>query len=401
MAKQKRGGLGRGINSLLGESLGEIAQKDERIEQRDDAHQEQVPMQSSQNNQPEHSYPRKFETEISEEAVEKATIKERPAASSVDSFAVSHPLHVEQNHQHSVVRNSDINRRPYIEEDDHVTIKGVVSRETTRQTSSHKSEEVPIDQVFPNPDQPRTHFNPQEIDELAQSIEREGLLQPVLVRKVDNGYQIIAGERRWQACKKLQLKTIPIREKNVEDDKALELALIENIQRSDLNPIEEAYGYKRLMERKGMTQSEVAQAVSKGRSTIANALRLLELPEDAQQLLFEEKITAGHARAILSIPTPEGRAKLTQKLKEEKLSVRETEAIARLLSGQAKSDNDKAKRVPLPASYKRAARELRETLQTNVRIKTVKGKNKIEIEFKDESELERLFERLSSKIETV
>lgn len=123
------------------------------------------------------------------------------------------------------------------------------------------------------------------------------------------------------------MEEVPVRFWEADNDKALELALIENIQRSDLNPIEEAYGYKRLMERKGMTQSEVAQTVSKGRSTIANALRLLDLPEEAQQLLFEEKITAGHARAILSVDDAEGRKKLTEKLKNEKLSVRETEAI--------------------------------------------------------------------------
>jgi len=144
-----------------------------------------------------------------------------------------------------------------------------------------------------------------------------------------------------------------------------------------------------MMERGNMTQSEVAQAVSKGRSTIANALRLLELPEDAQQLLFEEKITAGHARAILSIPDKEGRRKLTDKLIEEKLSVRETEAIARLLSG--KNDAKKTNRPPAPKSYKTVARALRESLDTNVRIKSIKGKNKIEIEFKDEADLERLF----------
>lgn len=218
--------------------------------------------------------------------------------------------------------------------------------------------EVELSKVQPNPDQPRTHFKPEEIEELANSIKKEGLLQPILVNKVGDHYQIIAGERRWQACKSLDMKTIPVRFWTADNDKALELALIENIQRSDLNPIEEAYGYKRLMERKGMTQSEVAQTVSKGRSTIANALRLLDLPEEAQQLLFEEKISAGHARAILSIPTPEGRKTLTNKLVNEKLSVRETESIARLLSGRDKSkEAGTSKRLPTPASFKKAAQK--------------------------------------------
>ena len=250
---------------------------------------------------------------------------------------------------------------------------------------------VPLDKVQPNPDQPRTNFKQEEIEELANSIKKEGLLQPILVRKVGDHYQIIAGERRWQACKALKMKEIPVRFWAADNDKALELALIENIQRTDLNPIEEAYGYKRLMERRGMTQSEVAQTVSKGRSTIANALRLLDLPEEAQQLLFEEKITAGHARAILSIPDAEGRKTLTNKLMNEKLSVRETESIARLLSGRAQSKEDRGKkRTPAPASFKKAARGLTRFLSVPVRVKTVQGKNKIEIQFKDEEELERI-----------
>ena len=143
-----------------------------------------------------------------------------------------------------------------------------------------------------------------------------------------------------------------------------------------------------------MTQSEVAQAVSKGRSTIANSLRLLELPEDAQQLLFEEKITAGHARAILSIPTKEGRRKLTDKLIESTMSVREAESYARLLSGNKKESA--VTREPQPKSYKTVARTLRDTLGTNVKIKSAGGKNKIEIEFKDETDLERLFRLITN-----
>ena len=151
---------------------------------------------------------------------------------------------------------------------------------------------------------------------------------------------------------------MPVRIKDADDDQALELALVENIQRSDLNPIEEAYGYRRMMERRNLTQSEVAQAMSKGRSTVANALRLLELPEEAQQLLFEEKISAGHARAILSIPTKEGRQKLTDKLVAEKLTVREAEAIARLFSG--KRNDAPTKKEPLPKTFKTVAKALKE-----------------------------------------
>lgn len=253
-------------------------------------------------------------------------------------------------------------------------------------------DEVPLANIEPNPDQPRQNFNAEYIQELAESIRREGLLQPILVRPLDDGrYQIIAGERRWRASQLAGLEMVPVRFKEVDDDKSLELALIENIQRSDLNPIEEAYGYRRLMERLGMTQAEVAQAMSKGRSTIANALRLLELPQDAQELLFNDTITAGHARAILSIPDAEGREKLTEKLKTEKLSVRETEALARLLSGKKSEAQTK---VPLPASYKKAANELKKSLQRNVKVKTSGGKNRLEIEFADEEDLKVLIQLL-------
>lgn len=255
--------------------------------------------------------------------------------------------------------------------------------------------EVLLAQVHPNPNQPRTNFKPEEIEELANSIKRHGLLQPILVRKTGDGYEIIAGERRWQACRSLGMETIPVRFWLADDTEAFEAALVENIQRSDLNPIEEAYGYKRLMERKGMTQSEVAQTVSKGRSTIANALRLLDLPEEAQQLLFEEKIAAGHARAILSVPTLEGKKSLTNKLMEEKLSVRETEAIARLLAGREKAASTPSSRVPTPQSFKKAARSMSKILELPVRVKTVQGKNKIEIQFKDEDELQRVVAVLS------
>ena len=292
----------------------------------------------------------------------------------------------------SSTAGNDGPRREILEEDpqvvtedgDQVTIKSVSARWT---------DEIAIDLIVPNPDQPRTSFKEDELDELAASIQKNGLLQPILVRPIGGGkYQIIAGERRWRASKMAHLSTVPVRIKEADDDLALELALVENVQRTDLNPIEEAYGYRRMMERRNLTQSEVAQTMSKGRSTVANALRLLELPEEAQQLLFEEKITAGHARAILSVPTKEGRRKLTEKLSQEKLSVRETEAIARLMASP--HDGSGKTREPQPKSYKTVAKALRDVLHTNVKVKSSNGKNKIEIEFKDEEDLERLFEEL-------
>lgn len=421
MAKQRKSGLGRGLNSLWGESVGEISQShsnenSERAEEKaaaekaakvaeeeaaakkeeraEEAAAEEAALPSAPSRVP-------ISTTFSEEEAEKATIKERTASDRPVSPAAARAIESEQALQRATLREADAKKPvPYIEEDDHVTIKGVVAREARPNVSreTKQTDLVDIDLVAPNPDQPRTSFDKEELAELSKSIEKEGLLQPILVRKMDGGtYQIIAGERRWQACKLAGLKQVPVRVKDVEDDKALELALIENIQRSDLNPIEEAYGYKRLMERQHLTQAEVARAVSKGRSTIANALRLLELPEDAQQMLFEGKITAGHARAILSVPTPEGREKLTNKLREEKLSVRQTENLARLLAGQAAAKSEDHKRPATPPVFKKAARELRQHFNTGVRIKSVRGKNKIEIEFKDEADLERLFQQLMDR----
>lgn len=271
--------------------------------------------------------------------------------------------------------------------------------ESSAEAAPHHLDEVPIELVHPNPNQPRMHFNKEELDELALSIEKDGLLQPILVREDAEGYEIIAGERRWQASQLAGLKKVPVRIKEADDMKVLELALIENLQRSDLNPIEEAYGYKRMMERGNRTQSEVASAVSKGRSTIANALRLLDLPEDAQQMLYEEKITAGHARAILAIPSDEGRAKLTEKLAKEKLSVREAESLARLIAGREKQKNNPVKKPPKPRFFRRAAKDLSESFDTKVQVRSVNGKNKIEIEFKDEEDLRRLYDLMKHSAE--
>ena len=359
MAKT-RSGLGRGLESLLGEIPGETAL----------------------------------------EGVSAAPVQVKPEQGDAKEDIPSEPASQPEQEEQSLYSNKE----------DNITIKSVVERVVEHPVTPVSKKvvelgqsvdagrqgelEVDIDKIQPNPNQPRTNFKKDDLEELAQSIKKNGLLQPILVRKTGDTYQIIAGERRWQACKNLGMKRVPVRVKEASDDESIILALVENIQRSDLNPIEEAYGYRRMMERGKMTQSEVAQAVSKGRSTIANALRLLELPEDAQQLLFEEKITAGHARAILSIPTKEGRRKLTDKLIEETLTVREAESIARLLSGTKKESTQQ--RPQQPKSYKTVARALRDSLGTDVKIKSSGGKNKIEISFKDETDLERLFRKITN-----
>lgn len=252
---------------------------------------------------------------------------------------------------------------------------------------------VSIDEINPNPNQPRTHFNETLLNELADSIRENGVLQPLLVRKKGEGYEIIAGERRYQASKIAGLEELPVIVKEVDDQKMLELALIENLQRSDLNPIEEAKGYRQLIKASGMTQEALSKAVSKSRSSITNSLRLLDLPEPVQQYLFDGRLTAGHARAILAVPYEEQRIKLADKVVAEGLSVRATENLAPLFSV---GETPRAPRPVMPQSYKRAARVLRQALNTNVKVKSTRGKNKIEIEFKDEEELTRILASMVS-----
>lgn len=246
---------------------------------------------------------------------------------------------------------------------------------------------LPIEDIVPNPNQPRIHFNETELRELSESIQEHGVLQPLLVRKHGNGYEIIAGERRYQASKLAGLEELPVIIKEVNDEEMLALALIENLQRSDLNPVEEAKGYRQLIDASGMTQEALSKAVSKSRSAITNSLRLLDLPEVVQQMIFEGKLTAGHARAILAVPYEDARIRLAEKVVTEGLSVRATENLAPLFSA---GETPKTQRPATPQSFKKAARVLRQVFNTNVRVKNSRGKNKIEIEFKDEEELSRI-----------
>lgn len=257
--------------------------------------------------------------------------------------------------------------------------------------SSAQEMKVPIEKIKPNPNQPRIHFNETELNELCESIREHGVLQPLLVRKNGTGYEIIAGERRYQASKLADLTELPVIVKDVNDEEMLALALIENLQRSDLNPLEEAKGYKQLIDASGMTQEALSKAVSKSRSAITNSLRLLDLPEQVQDLIFAGKLTAGHARAILAVPYEDARIKLAEKVVAEGLSVRATENLAPLFSV---GETPKRSRPVTPQSFKKAARVLRQKLNTNVRVKSVRGKNKIEIEFKDEGELQSILSEI-------
>lgn len=255
---------------------------------------------------------------------------------------------------------------------------------------------LPLKKIKPNKDQPRKRFDEAELTELSDSIKQNGILQPLLVREKGDHYEIVAGERRFQAAKLAKLEEVPVVIKAISDEEVFKLALIENLQRSDLSPIEEAQGYKQLIKQENLTQDDLAKVLSKSRSAITNTLRLLDLPTEVQTLMIEGRISAGHARAILSVSGKEGRIKLAQKVIEENLSVRQTENLAPLFSV---TNVEKPKRQPTPQAYKRAARQLRIVLDTPVKVRNVRGKNKIEIEFNDEDELAALVEKLSNSKE--
>jgi ParB family chromosome partitioning protein len=269
--------------------------------------------------------------------------------------------------------------------------------ETAAESGSEPEASLPIASIVRNPDQPRKSFDETLLSELSDSIKQNGVLQPILVRKKGDKYEIVAGERRYQASKLAGLKEIPAIIRDIDDAEVFQLALIENLQRSDLTPIEEARGYRKLLDTKGLTQEGLAKILSKSRSAIANTLRLMDLPQEVQDMMEEGQITAGHARAILAVPTEEGRIKLAQKVVTENLTVRQTENLAPLFS--VTRDEIKPKN-PAPQYFKRAARTLRQALDTTVKVKQVRGKNKIEIEFKDEDDLIRIIDQLSSGSQT-
>ncbi len=263
--------------------------------------------------------------------------------------------------------------------------------EANAETGNEPEAVLSISEIVRNPNQPRKTFDEDKLAELADSIRQNGVLQPILVRRKGQKYEIVAGERRYQASKLAGLKEIPAVVREIDDDKVFQLALIENLQRSDLSPIEEAKGYKQLLTSRSLTQEELAKILSKSRSAIANTLRLMDLPVEVQHMMEQGLLTAGHARAILAVPSEEGRIKLAKKVVTESLTVRQTENLAPLFSVE---HTETGTRVAAPQSFKRAARELRKMLDTNVKVKQVRGKNKIEIEFKDEDELARILAQI-------
>ncbi len=252
--------------------------------------------------------------------------------------------------------------------------------------------EVPVQNVYPNPHQPRKDFAPDGMEDLVRSVRERGVIQPVLVRESQGGFQLIAGERRWRAARQAGMMKIPVIVRKVSDQDSLELALIENLQRENLNPMEAAEAYERLLQEFNLTQDEVARQVGKQRSSVANALRLLALPPEVQGYVREGKLSAGHAKAILSLSRKPEQTAVAREVLRRGLSVRETEALVRKGAAGAK----RAVRASAVTDVHLSAveDELRRHLGTRVRIRDRKEKGQIEIEYYSKKERERLISML-------
>jgi len=257
---------------------------------------------------------------------------------------------------------------------------------TSTAAEQPRHEMIPIDSISPNPAQPRRRFNEESLKELAASLKEHGLVQPIIVRPSGTGYEILVGERRWRAAKLAGEKSIPAVIREAETPECLQLALVENLHRDDLNGIEEATAYRQLMEEFGMSQDEVAQKVGKSRSAVANALRLLQLPVEVQATVVAEEITPGHARTLLALQGDPYQAVLLQRIIEEDLSVRQTEDIARKRLGGGEEQPEREK----PQSLSKYAELISASLKAKVRVMQGKRKGKIIIEFKGEKDLQRL-----------
>ena len=256
--------------------------------------------------------------------------------------------------------------------------------------------EIDVNSIVPGPMQPRAHFDEASLESLAESIRSHGIVQPLLVRRRGDGYELVAGERRWRAAKLAGLTRVPVVVREVPDDSLLEIALIENIQREDLNPIEEAQAYRKLIETVGLTQEALASRVGRDRSYITNYLRLLRLPDDLQQLVKEGRLSTGHARTLLAVEHVDLQRRLARQILESGLSVRATELLVHKKS-EAKQERKPAATQVVDPNVRAAETKLRRALGTQVKILQAgeNGRGKIEISFFDTRDLDRIYSLLT------
>lgn len=285
-------------------------------------------------------------------------------------------------------------------------VKSANKKESSKQakadTAAKKSDEteasqggvlyIDINDIKPNTGQPRKHFDEEKLEELASSIQQHGLIQPIVLRKLKTGYEIVAGERRWRACRIVGLKEVPCIVKELTDEENMLLAIIENMQREDLNPIEEAEGLKQMIDTYGLTQEQVSYSVGKSRPYITNSLRLLKLPEEVRTLTASGEISVGHAKALAAVKDRDKQITLAKKTAKDGLSVRQIELMAK----ETKTPARKAPKVKKSADEKKIEEDMKNALGTKVNLNRKGKKGKIEIEFYSDEELERLIELITS-----
>lgn len=285
-------------------------------------------------------------------------------------------------------------------------VKSANKKESSKQakadTAAKKSDEteasqggvlyIDINDIKPNTGQPRKHFDEEKLEELASSIQQHGLIQPIVLRKLKTGYEIVAGERRWRACRIVGLKEVPCIVKELTDEENMLLAIIENMQREDLNPIEEAEGLKQMIDTYGLTQEQVSYSVGKSRPYITNSLRLLKLPEEVRTLTASGEISVGHAKALAAVKDRDKQITLAKKTAKDGLSVRQIELMAK----ETKTPARKAPKAKKSADEKKIEEDMKNALGTKVNLNRKGKKGKIEIEFYSDEELERLIELITS-----
>ena len=279
-----------------------------------------------------------------------------------------------------------------------------VSRETSPDYTVEEKKEEPgkeymmkLSIIEPNKGQPRKDFNEESIGELADSIKRYGVLQPLLVKKSGDHYEIVAGERRWRAAKEAGLREVPVAIKEYTKQQAMEIALIENVQREDLNPIEEAQAYQQLMQEFELTQEEIAERVSRSRTAITNCMRLLKLDKRVQDMLIQGQLSSGHARALLALENQDAQYQIGLKIIDQRLSVREVEKLVKLLGKPKNQEKPKEEEKDLSFIFKDLEERMKQVMGTKVIInKKDRNKGRIEIEYYSEAELERIVELIES-----
>ena len=272
----------------------------------------------------------------------------------------------------------------------------VSSKDENNEKEKNSETMVKITMVEPNREQPRKNFDEDSLLELAESIKQFGLLQPILVQNRKTYYEIIAGERRWRAAKMAGLKEVPVIIKDLTDQEIVEISLIENIQREDLNPIEEALAYQRLLTEFNLKQDEVAERVSKSRTAVTNSMRLLKLCDEVQQMIIDDMISTGHARALISIEDPEQQYTIAQKIFDEKLSVRDVEKLMKNINTPPKIKKTVQTNKALEVIYQDMEEKLKQALGTKVIISSKgEGSGKLEIEFYNHDDLEKIADKLT------